>query len=111
MKWRRQTDYHGSRSYGVDEPGRRLRLDLAVLAGWARQQLERLMRAGVPRSDEFRTLVHAKEKNFSVLGAANENRREIANSIWPSPAGQTRERSGSAREWRTNVEAGSQPRI
>lgn len=112
MKRRRQADYHGSRSYGGDEPaGSRLRLDLTVLAGWARQQLEKLMRAGAPQADEFRTLVHAGEKNFSVLGAANENRREIATSIWPSPAGQTRERSGRARASRKDLDAGSQPRV
>src|SRR3954467_112178 len=97
MKWRRRIDYHGSRTYGAgDSVGSRLGLDLAVLAGWAKQQLEKLMRAGAPQPDEFRTLVHARQKNFSVLGAANENRRESPNSIWPSPAGQTRERSERA---------------
>jgi len=112
MKWRRRNDYHGSRTYGADEPaGSRLRLDLAVLVGWAKQHLEKLMRAGAPRSDEFRTLVHAKEKNFSMLGAANENRREIPNSIWSSPPGERRERSETAHAWWRDLEAGSQPRV
>jgi hypothetical protein len=114
MKWRRQTDYHGSRTYAErsDEPAwSKVRFDLALLAGWARQQLEKLMRAGAPRPDEVRTLADATETNISGLGAAYENRREIAHSIWAPLPGRTKERTGSAFARPRNVEAGSQPRL
>jgi hypothetical protein len=99
MTWRRQSNYHGSRTYGVDErPGSRLRLDLAVLGGWVKQQLEKLMRSGAPRSEDVRTLVHARERNFSLLGA--DNQRAVTTSIWPSP--KRHQRAGG---WRGDLDS------
>jgi hypothetical protein len=111
MKWRRQMNYHGSRTYGDDEAAEsRLRLDLAVLGGWVKQQLEKMLRAGAPASEDFRTLVDARERNFSLLGGANENRHAIATPIWPSPAEKARTRLGHAGARRKDMEAGGQPR-
>ena len=111
MKWRRQMDYHGSRTYGVDETAvSRLRLDLAVLGGWVKQQFEKMMRAGAPRSEDFRTLLDARQRNFSLLGAANENRRAVATPIWPSPAEKARTRRERPAAWQKDMEAGGQPR-
>lgn len=109
MKWRRRIDYHGFRSYGETED-RALRLDLAVMAGWAKRQIERLMRTGAPRTDVFRTLLNARERNFSVLGAANENQREEANSLWPTVAELTGGLRGVGGDRRKPVEVGEQPR-
>lgn len=62
MKWRRETDYHGSRSYGGHEPPvNMLSLTLAWMANIVRGKLRRV-RAPV-------VLLHDGQHNFSLLGA------------------------------------------
>ena len=62
MKWRRETDYHGSRSYGGQEPPvKMLGLTLAWVLNIVRGKLRRV-RAPV-------VLLHDGEHNFSLLGA------------------------------------------
>ena len=64
MKWNRETDYHGSRSYGADAPAvTRAGLLVAWLAAILRQKLRLL--TGRPSCE---VLVHEGERTFSVLG-------------------------------------------
>jgi hypothetical protein len=60
MKWRREVDYHGSRSYGTDEP------KAARFSAW----LARLAKIGArkPRSPASSIASLSEERGFSWLG-------------------------------------------
>jgi hypothetical protein len=66
MKWHREVDYHGSRSYGTDRPAiGGLSLIFAWLAAIARRRLRRF----APRPSPSAVLFHDGERSFSLLGA------------------------------------------
>jgi hypothetical protein len=70
MKWRREIDYHGSRSYDSDTrrvPGR-ISLTLAWLTAIVKRRLENLATLRV-RPPERRLLLGEGEHHFSLLGA------------------------------------------
>jgi len=80
MKWRRETDYHGSRSYGAQDPGvNMLSLTLAWMANIVRGKLRKL--GG--RSMSPVVLLHDGEHNFSLLGG---NSRSDADCPFPIKA-------------------------
>lgn len=65
MKWRRETNYHGSRAYGVEEPlSTRLSFRLAGLAKFAKRALGKLARQPEPPT----VLLHDGHHSFSLLG-------------------------------------------
>jgi len=65
MKWVRNTDYHGSRSYAADEHGvTQFSLLSAWLGGLARRLISSLAR---PSSSEI--LLRDGRRNFTLLGA------------------------------------------
>jgi hypothetical protein len=66
MKWRRATDYHGSRSYTEAPPVGMFNLTLAWFTNIARTKLRNLSR-GRPGSPQV--LLHDGDRNFSLLGA------------------------------------------
>jgi hypothetical protein len=71
MKWRRETDYHGSRSYDSDTvrvPGR-ISLALAWLTAIVKRRFERLAALGA-RPPERNLLIGQGEHHFSLLGAS-----------------------------------------
>ena len=66
MKWRRETDYHGSRSYGAPEPRVNvLSLTLAWLVNIVRTKLRKVG----ARTVSPVVLLHDGEHSFSLLGA------------------------------------------
>ena len=66
MKWRRETDYHGSRSYGAAEARvNMLSLTLAWLINIVKTKLRRLG----ARSVSPVVLLHDGQHSFSLLGA------------------------------------------
>jgi hypothetical protein len=73
MNWRRQIDYHGSRTYPAadndERPGSRLWLDLAVVAGWAKDRLGRMWNVIAPRSEDFLPIVLRREEQFQLAAA------------------------------------------
>jgi hypothetical protein len=73
MNWRRQIDYHGSRTYPAadndERPGSRLWLDLAVAAGWAKDRLARMWNVIAPRSEDFLPIVLRREEQFQLAAA------------------------------------------
>jgi hypothetical protein len=71
MKWRREIDYHGSRSYNSDTvrvPGR-ISLTLAWLAAIVKRRLEKLAVLGA-RPAERSLLLGEGEHHFSLLGTS-----------------------------------------
>lgn len=85
MKWSSHRDGRDPGVTDADEPtGSGLRLRMGLLASWARQQFEKLMRAGAPRPDELRALIDASKMQSPELGTICESRREVANAIWPT---------------------------
>lgn len=81
MKWRREVDYHGSRSYGGSEPQvNMLGLTLAWLANIVRGKVRKL---GV-RPGSSRVLLHDGEHSFSLLGA--NSRSDAADCPFPIKA-------------------------
>jgi hypothetical protein len=81
MKWRRETDYHGSRSYGGHEPHvNMLSLTFAWMANIVRGKLRKLR----ARSVSPVVLLHDGEHNFSLLGA--NSRSEAVDCPFPIKA-------------------------
>jgi hypothetical protein len=83
MKW--GYDYHGSRTYGTDEPMNRLGLIVAWLAAVARRKFQR-------PSGEIR--LFDGERHFSVLGA-DSNGRGDNSALPPVPP-----KTANFRDWR-----------
>jgi hypothetical protein len=84
MKWR--YDYHGSRTYGSDEPMNRLGLMLAWLAAVARRKFQR-------PAGEIR--LFDGKRHFSVLGADSNGRRGDNSALPPVPP-----QVANVRDWR-----------
>lgn len=87
MKWHREIDYHGSRSYGSDERG----------AGQFRAWLARLMKIGgrKPRSPSS-TAPLSGEHGFSLLGATGSRVAKPADCPFPMKSADHYDR----RDWR-----------
>jgi hypothetical protein len=70
MKWRREIDYHGSRSYDSDTVGvsGRISLTLAWLTAIVKRRLQKLAVLGA-RPPERSLLLGEGEHHFSLLGA------------------------------------------
>ena len=83
MKW--GYDYHGSRTYGTDEPMNRLGLIVAWRAAVARRKFQR-------PSGEIR--LFDGERHFSVLGA-DSNGRGDNSALPPVPP-----KTANFRDWR-----------
>jgi hypothetical protein len=71
MSFLKETDYHGSRTYG-GEPATEAQLDyrlrLSVAFAWVGLQMKKLMRLGATPTRSL-SLVHDGEKRFTLLGA------------------------------------------
>ena len=81
MKWRRETDYHGSRSYGYHEPQvNMLSLTFAWMTNIVRGKLRKLS----ARSVSPVVLLHDGKHNFSLLGA--NSRSDTADCQFPIKA-------------------------
>ena len=81
MKWRRETDYHGSRSYGYHEPQvNMLSLIFARMTNIVRGKLRKLS----ARSVSPVVLLHDGEHHFSLLGA--NSRSDTADCPFPIKA-------------------------
>ena len=95
MKFGRDFDYHGSRSYSP-EAGTSF-LDgiidhVCLLVAWSRQQLETMLRSGIGRSPETMSLIHGNERHFSLLGAIADQRKPRRVADCPFPEGPPRAR-------------------
>ena len=75
MRWRHPYDYHGSRSYGAEEPVQRFRLILAWLASIAKGAFVR------PPAE---VVIFDGEGHFSVLGNSPD-RPSTATANDPAP--------------------------
>jgi hypothetical protein len=90
MRWRRHTDYHGSREYESDRAGNAPIGNLTLAFAWilytARCQLERLLRPTLPPSTAMLPN-KAHRTGFTVLGSANDRlpRRGSASAACPFP--------------------------
>ena len=75
MNWLGRVEY-GSRTYpdaDNDEAiGSRLRLDFAVVTGWAKQQFEKMWNMVAPRSEDFLPLVLDRENDRRAAWAKRE---------------------------------------
>lgn len=75
MNWRGHGDY-GARTYPAAEDneavGSRLRLDLAVVAGWTRHELAKIWRFAAPPSEDFLPLVLDREADRRAAWAKRE---------------------------------------
>ena len=98
MRFLRETDYHGSKSYEADEPPiGRARLIAASLAIAARRIFRDLLNALAPSSSST-VLLRNSERTFSLLGSDTSNRpdRSAEDSPFPLDTGIARD----ARDWR-----------
>jgi len=80
MKWGRPIDYHGSRSYGPDEPERSW-FGLAGLVKWLKQKV----RKPAPRRSSSAILLLNGERHFSLLGASNRRNAPARVADCPFP--------------------------
>ena len=75
MNWRGHREY-GARTYpaaDANEPmGSRLRLDIAVVLGWARHELAKMWNFAAPRSEDFLPLVLDREADRRAAWAKRE---------------------------------------
>jgi hypothetical protein len=80
MRWNRTVDYHGSRSYELDEA-------IVGLSGmkWLMNGLRRMFRAP-PRRPSSRVLLHDGERHFSLLGTPSLGKpsRRVADCPFPT---------------------------
>lgn len=87
MKWRREIDYHGSRSYGSDEPGRG---QFKALFAW-------FARAGGRKAPPAsQTAPVSGEHGYSWLGAGGDRVSKPADCPFPMKAADHYDR----RDWR-----------
>lgn len=80
MKWRREIDYHGSRSYGSGGAPGQFTLIIAWLREIAKSRLRKLRSQTKSRT----VLLKGGEHKFSVLGG--EARRRAADCPFPAKA-------------------------
>jgi len=82
MKWHRERDYHGSRSYEQDSPaGRRSSLMLTWIMNVVKEKWRRF--AARPMSSTV--LLHDGEHSFSLLGAASRRSSRRKDGECPFP--------------------------
>jgi hypothetical protein len=70
MKWRREVDYHGSRSYGGQEPPVNM---LSLMAAWVVGIVRGKLRRAHARSVSPVVLLHDGQHSFSLLGAKSRS--------------------------------------
>lgn len=83
MKWHREFDYHGSRSYGAEQPpAKALALTVAWLAAVAKRKWRKLGERPVSSS----VLLHDGQHSFSILGADSAKTAECPFPLKAEPA-------------------------
>lgn len=94
MKWGRQTDYHGSRSYGADEPLGQLSLLAAWIANMVRGALRKPRKIPSPPTE----LRAEHEPAFSLFAGARARQERVRPPECPFPV--KRETAPDPRDWR-----------
>jgi hypothetical protein len=98
MTWRRQTDYHGSRTYGSPAatetaPGR-IRQAVGFYVAWAKQQLRTMVTFGIPPAPATPSVAARNQRGSSLLGS--DRRARTRHADCPFPEGPARNRSSIA---------------
>jgi hypothetical protein len=76
MRWRRQIDYHGSRTYGSSvspDTGGRIKRIAAWCAARAKQQLKTILKFGIAPATEPQRLLPGDRRGFSLLGLPRDD--------------------------------------
>jgi len=73
MTWRRQIDYHGSRTYGSPAATETAPGSIKEAAGfyvaWAKRQLRAMLTFGIVPASETPSVVVRTQRGFSLLGS------------------------------------------
>ena len=98
MTWRRQIDYHGSRTYGSPAametaPGRITQVASFYVA-WAKRQLRTMLAFGIAPATETPSVVVRNQRGFSLLGSDRGARMQHRDC--PFPEAPARNRSSIA---------------
>ena len=97
MTWRRQIDYHGSRTYGSSAATKaatsKIKQTADFCLAWAKQQLRTLMKFGIAPATETRSVVERSQRGFSLLGS---DRGARMRADCPFPEAPARNRSSIA---------------
>ncbi len=98
MTWRRQIDYHGSRTYGspaaAETATSRIKQTAGLCVAWVRQQLSTMMKFGIAPATETQSVIAGKQRGFSLLGADRGAR--LRHGDCPFPEEPIRSRSSIA---------------
>ena len=80
MRWHRERDYHGSRTYSAEEPSIS---QVSLTIAWLFAMLRGKLRKAGPRPSST-VLLHDGKHSFSLLGANDHARRDIAECAFPT---------------------------
>ena len=73
MTWRRQIDYHGSRTYGspaaTETAASRIKQTAEFYVAWVKQQFKTMLRFGIAPGTETRSPIAGNQRGFSLLGS------------------------------------------
>ena len=98
MQWGRRRDYHGSRSYDLEEPAiSRASLLLAWIVSGAKRRFRTMLDWVAPPSSST-TLLRDGERGFSLLGSDESSERRARAVDCPFPTGSPRKPNPN--DWR-----------
>lgn len=93
MTWRKQIDYHGSRTYGSPAatetaPGR---IEAAgFYVAWAKQQLRTMLTFGISPATGTPSVTTRNQRGFSLLGSGRGARTRHADCPFPEAPARNR---------------------
>jgi hypothetical protein len=74
MTWRRQIDYHGSRTYqsptGRETAASKIKRGAQSCLAWLKHRFKTMLRLGIAPATDTRTLIAQSRRGFSLLGSA-----------------------------------------
>jgi hypothetical protein len=98
MTWRRQIDYHGSRTYGspaaTETAPSRIRQAAGFYVAWAKRQLRTMLTFGIVPATETPSVVVRNQRGFSLLGS--DRGATMRHRDCPFPEAPARSRSSIA---------------
>jgi hypothetical protein len=102
MTWRRQIDYHGSRTYGsavaTETAASRIKWIASLYLAWARQRFQTMLRSALPPIDTPSRMT-GNQRGFSLLGSNARDGARPRHDDCPFPLGPARKpRSTAPRE-------------